>query len=85
MSKRHLVHTDNIFIFNVYAILFNPWSLYKMVAQNTVRTYGINQVFRFVEGIWLRRKSCQIRNFTSYVRNKILATMLYKYHDLKLF
>ena len=34
-----------------------------MVAQNTVRTYGVNQVFRFVEGIWLHRnrKSLQIR------------------------
>ena len=32
-----------------------------MVAQNTVRTYGVNQVFRFVKGIWLHRKSCQIR------------------------
>ena len=26
-----------------------------MVAQNTVRTYGANQVFRFVEGIRLLR------------------------------
>ena len=33
-----------------------------MLAQNTVLTYGVNQVFRFVEGIWLRRKSHQIRN-----------------------
>ena len=23
-----------------------------MVAQNTVRTYEVNQIFRFVEGIW---------------------------------
>ena len=28
-----------------------------MVAQNTVRTYGINHVFRFVMGIWLRQNS----------------------------
>ena len=27
-----------------------------MVGQNTMRTYGVNQVFRFVEGIWLYRK-----------------------------
>ena len=26
--------------------------LYQMVAQNTVRTYGVNQVFRFVEYTW---------------------------------
>ena len=32
-----------------------------MVAQNTVRTYGINQIFRFVEGIWLHRKTRQTR------------------------
>ena len=34
-----------------------------MVAQNAVRTYGLNPVFRFVEGIWLYRKSRQIRIF----------------------
>ena len=28
-----------------------------MVAQNTVRTYVGNQVFQFVEGIWLHRNS----------------------------
>ena len=37
--------------------------LYKMVAQNNVRTYGVIQVFRFVEGIWLHRKDRQIRFF----------------------
>ena len=31
-----------------------------MVAQNAVRTYGMNQTFRIVEGIWLHRKSRQI-------------------------
>ena len=31
-----------------------------MVALFTMRTYGVNQVFRFVEGIWLHRKSCQV-------------------------
>ena len=34
-----------------------------MVAQNTVRTYGVNLVIRFVEGIWLHRKSRQLRFF----------------------
>ena len=28
-----------------------------MVAQKTMHTYGVNQVFRFVEGIWSHRKS----------------------------
>ena len=36
-----------------------------MVAHYTMRTYGVNQVFRFVEGIWLHRKSRQIRSFFS--------------------
>ena len=34
-----------------------------MVAQNTVRLYGVNQVFRLVEGIWLHRQSRRIRFF----------------------
>ena len=34
-----------------------------MVAHFTMRTYGVNQAFRFVEGIWLHRKSHQIRFF----------------------
>ena len=32
-----------------------------MVANFTMRTHGENQAFRFVEGIWLHRKSRQIR------------------------
>ena len=35
-----------------------------MVAQNTVLTYGVNQIFKFVEGIWLHKKSRQIRFFS---------------------
>ena len=31
-----------------------------MVAHNTVRIYKVNQVFRFVEGIWLHRQSRKI-------------------------
>ena len=34
--------------------------LYKIVAHFTISTYGVNQAFRFVEGIWLQRKSRQI-------------------------
>ena len=32
-----------------------------MVAHFTMRTHGLNQAFRFVEGIWLHRKNHQIR------------------------
>ena len=35
-----------------------------MVAHFTMRTHGVNQAFRFVEGIWLHRKSHQIRFFS---------------------
>ena len=34
-----------------------------MVAHLTMRTHGGNQAFRFVEGIWLHRKSHQIGYF----------------------
>ena len=34
-----------------------------MVAHFTMRTYGVNQEFRFAEGIWLHRKSRQVRVF----------------------
>mgnify|MGYP007015541833 CR=1 FL=1 len=32
-----------------------------MVSHLTMRIYGVNQAFRFVEGIWLHQKSRQIR------------------------
>ena len=35
-----------------------------MVAHFTMRTHGVNQLFRFVEGIWLHRKSRQILLFS---------------------
>ena len=34
-----------------------------MVDHFTMRSHGVNQAFRFVEGIWLHRKSRQIRFF----------------------
>ena len=37
-----------------------------MVSHFTMRTFGVKQEFRFVEGIWLHRKSCQIRFFFTY-------------------
>ena len=36
-----------------------------MVAHFTMRTQGVNQAFRFVGGVWLHRKSRQIRYFFS--------------------
>ena len=36
-----------------------------MVADFTMRTHGVNRAFRFVEEIWLHRKSRQIRFFFS--------------------
>ena len=41
--------------------LCTSWYLYQMVAQNMVHTYRVYQIFRFVESIWLYRKSRQIR------------------------
>ena len=35
-----------------------------MVAHLTMRTNGVRQGFRFVEGMWLHRKSSQIRFFS---------------------
>ena len=40
-----------------------------MVAHLTMRTHGVNLAFRFVEGIWLHRKSHQIGYF--YPKKKI--------------
>ena len=47
----------------IYICIYIPWFLYQMVAHFTMRTYGVNQEFRFAEGIWLHRKSRQIRFF----------------------
>ena len=56
--------------------------LYQMVAHFTLRTYGVNQEFRFVEGIWLHRKSSQIRffflwNYLFYIKR---AQRVLRYH-----
>ena len=59
--------------------------VFRLDAHFTLRTYGVNQVFRFVEGTWLHRKSLQIlfffekTYFKSYLRNLLWATF-YK-HD----
>ena len=63
--KYNLGHIKLILLNNSHcartACLVNTWFLYYMVAQLTMRTHGVNQAFRFVEGIWLHRKSHQIR------------------------
>ena len=41
--------------------MLTSWFLYQMVAYSTMRTYGVNQAFRFIEGLCLHRKSRQIR------------------------
>ena len=57
------------------------WFLNEMVAQNTVRTYGVNQVVRFIEGIWLPRKNLKIgffsqKNLLYFIR----AQFILSYH-----
>ena len=44
------------------SVLYLPYGAY-LEAQNTVRAYGINQLFRFVKGVWLHRKSRRIQFF----------------------
>ena len=41
-------------------IVQTPLFLDYMVAHFTMLTCGVNQIFRFVEGIWLQRKSRKI-------------------------
>ena len=54
-----------------------------MVAQNTMRAHKVNQVFRFVEGVWLHKKCRQIwffsekTYFTPYVCSKYHGTDVY--------
>ena len=49
-----------------------------MVAHLTMRTHGVNQAFRFVDGIWLHRKSRQIRN-TSILHTCVTCSELPSY------
>ena len=53
------IHHSRNFIFTRSRV-GSGHGFYKMVAHFTMRTYGVNQVIRSVEGIWLHRKSCQI-------------------------
>ena len=42
-----------------YDVDIESWFSYQMAAQFTMRTYGVKQGFRFVEGIWLHRESTE--------------------------
>ena len=59
-----------------------------MVSQNTVRTYGINRVFRFVEGfsyidIVVKSEVLFGKDRFYLIRAQhALTTILYKYHGL---
>ena len=46
---------------NILDILNSSWLLFYIVAHFTMHTHGLNQAFLFFEGIWLHRKSRQIR------------------------
>ena len=57
-----------------------------MVAQNTVRTYGVNQAFRFVEGIDLNRQTRRIRFFPGKdLLYLICAQHVLSYHLIKVY
>ena len=62
-SSLNLFIPNDAYIVNQLYDTTESWFLYQMVAQFTMRTYGVKQGFRFVEGIWLHRKSSQIRFF----------------------
>ena len=74
------------FFLSLFYLQFFPMVFIKMVAHFAMRSYGLNQAFLFVEGIYLHRKSRPIQKkwektyFTTYVRNMFRATILYKYH-----
>ena len=51
-------------------VMFSKSNVFMVIiidgrAQLTARTYEVNKVFRFFEGIWLYRKSRQNRNIFS--------------------
>ena len=55
-----------------------------MVAHYTMRTYGVNQVFRFVEGIWFKSDFLSENTyFTSYVLPPYVSTMLIPFISTK--
>ena len=84
LSLSH-IHTQP----HTHTLIFIPWYLYEIDAQNMVRTYEVNQLIRFDEIIWLHRKNRQIRyffsgktDFTSYVRIMFRATFLYNHANI---
>ena len=49
--------------FKFYRECTFPMVLHKMVAHFTMHTHGVCQAFRYLEGIWIHRKSRQIHFF----------------------
>ena len=66
--------------------MFGPWFLYWMVAHFTMRTYVVNQAFRFYKAFGFIEDSSnpiffsQKTYFASYVRNMFWATNLNQFH-----
>ena len=52
--------SEHPLIVNEGSALWQAWYIYKIVAHFTMCTYGVKQIFRFVEGIWLHRKNHQM-------------------------
>ena len=52
---------QNTFFLSIRLQWKRHWFLYEMVTHFTMRTYGVNQAFQFVNGIWIHRNSRQIR------------------------
>ena len=81
--------TDAYATFKSLVCTYKPGYLYLMVAQNTVRTNGVNQIFRFIEGIRLHQSSRQIRffsenaYFTSYVQTPRVEVLYFIYYSLR--
>ena len=66
-----LGHPVQKYFFDFFFPLIKTMVYIKDGCSFTMRTHGVIQAFRFVEGIWLHRKSHQIRFF---FRKKTLFT-----------
>ena len=68
LAENNLANVVSARSWRISSLLANPifaksWFLYYMIAHFTMRTHGVNQEFRFVEGICPHRKGHQIRVF----------------------
>ena len=55
-----------------------------MVAHFTMRTHGVSQAFRFVEGIWLPQDPQSRLEEPWYLYRMVAQSMLRTYYDVKL-